>query len=166
VEFFGELCTKYRLRKKTLFLATHYYDQYSQRKSMTVLSSEKQAVVAQACLFIAMKFEEIYPPQLKTWCSSIEEVVKAEALILKDLNFRLSYTSAQHYLELYLSKHPVENSQKQLYQCILELFLVTGRIYEDHPLRIVQNVLDSFRPTLFLESHLVEVDRSIKQLIL
>lgn len=45
-----------------------------------------------------MKYEEIYPPLLKNWCVNISEVLDAEALILKALDFKLAYTSAQHYL--------------------------------------------------------------------
>jgi len=32
-------------------------------------------------------------------------VIKYEARILKAINFKLNFTSAQHYLELYLSKN-------------------------------------------------------------
>lgn len=112
---------------------------------------DKELIFAQACLYIAMKYEEIYPPLLQSWCNKINEVLVAEALILAALDFKLAYTSAQHYLELYLSKRTGESKeQKRLYQCLLELYLITGAIYSDHPLKIVQEIFDSFRSTLFM----------------
>lgn len=56
------------------------------------------SISAQACLLIAMKYEEIYPPLIKNWCTNYDEVIKTEAKILKILNFKLIYTSSQDYL--------------------------------------------------------------------
>ena len=46
------------------------------------------SISAQACLLIAMKYEEIYPPLIKNWCTNYDEVIKTEAKILKILNFK------------------------------------------------------------------------------
>ena len=78
-----------------------------------------------------MKYEEIYPPFLKDWGTNIDEVIKMEAKVLKAMDFKLILTCAQDFLELYLSKNPKEPSQKKvLYQCLLELYLITGAIYQ------------------------------------
>lgn len=41
------------------------------------MTKDKMVWFAEACLFIAMKYEEIYPPTLKEWGSNIDEIVKA-----------------------------------------------------------------------------------------
>lgn len=48
---------------------------------------------AQACLLIAMKYEEIYPPDMKEWVDrrQKEDVIKLEAKILTCLNYQLSH---------------------------------------------------------------------------
>ena len=104
LEFFSNLCLKFHLRKKTLFLSAYLFDKYLGTYGTTML--EEQVILAQACLFIAMKYEEIYPPSLKDWGTNPDKIFKMEAKILKALNFKLIFTSAQDYLEIYLSKRP------------------------------------------------------------
>lgn len=48
-------------------------------------------IVSQAALWMAMKYEEIYPPELSEWVSAskVDAVLKAEAQILYALEFKL-----------------------------------------------------------------------------
>ena len=75
---------------------------------MSVIKPIELPVIIQACFLIAAKYEEIYPPILREWSSKPEEIIKAEAHILKTLDFKLIVTCAQDYLELYLSKRTNE----------------------------------------------------------
>ena len=104
IEYMSDICKKHKLQKKTLFMAAYYFDKYCDLKGN--MTSEKMALAAEACLLMAMKYEEIYPPFLKDWGSDPEKIIKMEAMVLQTLNFKLSFTSAQHYLELYLAKRP------------------------------------------------------------
>ena len=42
------------------------------------------------------------------------------------------------------------NERVILYECLLEFYLVTGKIYSDHPLKVVQQVVYAFRTTAIL----------------
>jgi hypothetical protein len=70
VEFFNVMCTKYKLKKRTLFLSSYYYDRYQEIYGSSLASDHTN--IAQACLLMAMKYEEIYPPFLKDWCLNPE----------------------------------------------------------------------------------------------
>jgi hypothetical protein len=48
-----------------LYLAVYYYDKYM--RSLTERDMPKLALIGEACMLIAMKYEEIYPPLLKDW---------------------------------------------------------------------------------------------------
>lgn len=62
---------RYSLRRKALFLAVYYFDYYTARFPHKELA--KMEIVADACMFIAMKYEEIYPPLLSQWASGKEK---------------------------------------------------------------------------------------------
>jgi mRNA-degrading endonuclease YafQ of YafQ-DinJ toxin-antitoxin module len=58
---------------------------------------------------------------------------------LKVLDFKLAYTTAQHYLEIYEDKNKYESKQaKELMELLIDLYALSGQIYKDHPLKIVQ----------------------------
>jgi hypothetical protein len=61
-----KICIKFSLLRTTLYLAVHYMDLYFSR-NYTFRDQFETVAVAQACLFIAMKYEEIYPPDLCEW---------------------------------------------------------------------------------------------------
>jgi hypothetical protein len=44
----------------------------------------------------------------------------------------------------------VAKEEKKLHEIILDLYLFTGDIYINHPLKIVQGILESFRSTSFM----------------
>jgi hypothetical protein len=50
---------------------------------------------------------------------------------------------------------------------VLDLYLFTGHLYGNHPLRVAQEVLESFRATSFLEqnTNYEESDNNVKNLI-
>lgn len=54
--------SKYKFKRSTIFLATYYMDYYFSRHMN--LNESELVLFAQAALFIAMKYEEIYPPLL------------------------------------------------------------------------------------------------------
>ena len=89
--------------RTTLHLAVHYLDLYFS-KQMFINDQLEAISIAQACLFIAMKYEEIYPPELKDWVGRNHrpDVLKMEAKILKTLNFQLAHYTVEHFLKLEL----------------------------------------------------------------
>ena len=58
-----KVATKHQLKRTTIYLAVHYMDSYFSIN--TAINDQcMAATTAQACLLIAMKYEEIYPPEL------------------------------------------------------------------------------------------------------
>jgi hypothetical protein len=113
--------------------------------------------ISEASLLISMKYEEIYPPSLEKWAAGREKtIILWEAKILKLLDFNLAYTTPQHYLEIYQGKNPhCSPKEFKLHEIILDLYLFTGCTYDDHPLRLVQQITESFRSTAFMEKDTV-----------
>ena len=56
---------KFGLKRTTLYLAVYYFDKYLSKfaKNYNTIG----LVAADASIFIAMKYEEIYPPSLAQW---------------------------------------------------------------------------------------------------
>lgn len=68
-----------------------------------------------ACLWIASKYEEIYPPKMKNYvqvtdsCYSIAELKAMEGKILLALKFNLSHTTPLVILDAVTDKWPKDN---------------------------------------------------------
>ena len=78
--------------RTTLHLAVHYLDLYFAKN--VILQDQLEAITtSQACLFMAMKYEEIYPPDLRDWVDRKHrnDVLKMEGKILAALNFQLAH---------------------------------------------------------------------------
>ena len=71
--FYQTMSRKFKLKKRTMFLSGYIYDKYNELSGSNFkLSRNEQLNVIQACLLIAMKYEEIYPPFLKNWGNNPE----------------------------------------------------------------------------------------------
>lgn len=97
VERIYKICKSYRLRRKTLYLAVYYFDKYIRLAEER--DYDRQMLIGETCLLIAMKYEEIYPPLLSNWANGREmQLVDMEFKVLKALEFKLAFTTTQHYL--------------------------------------------------------------------
>ena len=91
---------RFDLLRVTLHLAVHYLDFFFSKR--IILKDQLEAIViAQACLFIAMKYEQIYPPDLCDWVERKHrnDVIKMEARIISSLDFQLAHYTVQHHLQ-------------------------------------------------------------------
>ena len=92
VDWIVEAHLKFRLREETLFLAMSILDRFLARKQ--VLKYNLQLVGATS-LFIACKFEEILPPdnksfiRMSSYTYQVGDLVRAEAEILEELDYRV-----------------------------------------------------------------------------
>ena len=62
VKYIFKIVKTYQLKKRTLFLAIFYTDFFISRNRS--INSEGLIIYTQAAIHIAMKYEEIYPPEL------------------------------------------------------------------------------------------------------
>lgn len=133
-----KLYRKFGLLRTTLHLAVHYMDSFFAQRHLFRDQLETVAV-AQTCLFVAMKYEEIYPPELSEWVDRRyrEEIVKLEAEVLAVLDFQLAQPTLQSFLEMEMEERgestkcdlEEEESNQTLLLLDLCLFDLTMRQY-------------------------------------
>lgn len=129
VDWLVEVSEEYKLTPQTLFLTINYIDRFL--SCMSVLRGKLQLVGA-ACMLVAAKFEEIYPPEVSEFVYitddtyTAKQVLRMEHLVLKTLSFDLSVPTCRDFLTRYLlAAGAKEESQMQyLAQYLCELALV------------------------------------------
>ncbi len=119
---------KFKLMSKTVFLAFSIIDRFSQKCQIKLKNYQLIGITA---LFIAAKFEEIYPPSIKTFvkvCRSISKssILKMEGKILLALDFSLLCSTSIIHLKvikylLDLNKEEVALASYFLYLGALKL---------------------------------------------
>lgn len=93
VDWLVEVGEEYKLQTETLNLAINYIDRFL---SYMAVQRSKLQLVGAACMFIAAKYEEIYPPDVSEFVYITDDtytkrqVLRMEHLVLKVLSFDLS----------------------------------------------------------------------------
>jgi len=129
VDWLVEVAEEYKLHDETLYLAVNYIDRFLSQ--MSVLRGKLQ-LVGTAAMFIAAKFEEIYPPDLAEFVYitddtySKKQVLRMEHLILKVLNFEMATPTPGVYLRRYNKWISSDESTESLSKYLAELSLVDG----------------------------------------
>lgn len=106
VDWLVEVAEEYKLMEQTLYLTVNYIDRFL--SCMSVMRGKLQ-LVGTACMLIASKFEEIYPPEVSEFVYitddtyTAKQVLRMEHLILKTLKFDLSVPTALNFLTRYLA---------------------------------------------------------------
>ncbi|XP_059490216.1 G2/mitotic-specific cyclin-A isoform X2 [Neocloeon triangulifer] len=129
VDWLVEVADEYNLHGETLFLAVSYIDRFL--SYMSVVRGKLQ-LVGTAAMFIAAKFEEIYPPDVSEFVYITDDtytkkqVLRMEHLILKVLTFDMSTPTILRFATKYnLAAHSSEPT-KHLSQYLCELSLLDG----------------------------------------
>lgn len=131
--------------RTTIHLAVLYLDLYLARHPM--LQDQLEAVAAaQACLFIAMKFEEIYPPDLEDWVERRhrQDVLKLEAAVLKALDYQLAHSTVEHQLALRLWEDGVTTTNDKM-ELLADLSLFDLNIRQLRPSEIAAGIVGTVR---------------------
>lgn len=106
VDWLVDVHRKFKLRHETLFMAVNLIDRYMDT-SIEPLQKNRFQLFGVTCLFIAAKYEEIYPPSLSDFvyvCADTytsEMVLEMEGAILNQLGFNLVYSSCLQILGVY-----------------------------------------------------------------
>jgi cyclin B len=102
IDWLIDVHSSFDLKEQTLHLAFIYLNRYS---STTEITKHDYQLVGVACLWIASKYEEIYPPRMHNYIQvtdssySTTELKAMEGKILLALNFNLTYTTPLAILE-------------------------------------------------------------------
>lgn len=126
VDWLVEVSEEYRLHNETLYLAAAFIDRFLSQ--MSVLRAKLQ-LVGTASMFVASKYEEIYPPDVKEFVYitddtySIKQVLRMEHLILKVLSFDLAAPTINSFLPRFIKAAQSNSKTEHLTQYLAELTL-------------------------------------------
>ncbi|CAD8100027.1 unnamed protein product [Paramecium sonneborni] len=142
VDWLVDVHAKFKLKDETLYITISLIDRYLSQAQVTRMRLQ---LVGVAALFIACKYEEIYPPALKDFVYITDnayvksDVLEMEGLILQALNFHICNPTAYQFLQKYSAD--LDPKDKALAQYILELALVEYKFIIYKPSQIAQSVI-------------------------
>lgn len=122
-----EVSEEYKLHRETLCLSINYIDRFLSQ--MSVLRGKLQ-LVGTAAMFLAAKYEEIYPPEVGEFVYITDDtytkkqVLRMEHLILKVLSFDIAVPTSNCFCEKYLRDGGVDETTAALAMFLLELSLI------------------------------------------
>lgn len=143
VDWLVEVGEEYKLQTETLHLAVNYIDRFL---SYMAVQRTKLQLVGAACMFIAAKYEEIYPPDVAEFVYITDDtynkrqVLRMEHLVLKVLGFNLSVPTSFLFLNKMVEMVPVDEDEEEdkakvraLAAYLAELALVDGETFLKYP---------------------------------
>uniref|UniRef100_A0A7S0URM8 Cyclin N-terminal domain-containing protein n=1 Tax=Polytomella parva TaxID=51329 RepID=A0A7S0URM8_9CHLO len=101
VDWLVEVSEEFKLSCDTLFQSINYFDRYL---SVFKVSRNQLQLVGITSMWVASKFEEVYPPTasefsyITDYTYRKEELIKMEESILKELNYELAVPTAKTFL--------------------------------------------------------------------
>uniref|UniRef100_A0A182MYT8 Uncharacterized protein n=1 Tax=Anopheles dirus TaxID=7168 RepID=A0A182MYT8_9DIPT len=154
VDWLVEVSEEYKLQGETLALAVSYIDRFL--SFMSVVRAKLQ-LVGTAAMFIAAKYEEIYPPDVSEFVYITDDtytktqVLRMEQLILKVLSFDLTVPTPFVFTNTYCVMNDVPDKVKYLTMYLCELSLLEADPYLTYmPSKIAAGALALSRRALDL----------------
>ena len=134
IDWLVTLHSKFRLLQETLYISVNLVDRYLSRRMVT---KKQLQLVGVTAMFIAAKYEEIYPPNARDFLLATEQaytkqhLIKMEVDMLKVMNFQVTFPTAWRFME----KYPEVNSggNNLLAEYLLELGQVEFIIVKHKP---------------------------------
>ncbi|CAJ1333242.1 unnamed protein product [Effrenium voratum] len=136
VDWLVEVHMKYRLRKETLFMAVNLVDRFL---SLRQVARKRLQLCGVAAMFIAAKFEEIYPPEVKEFvyitdnAYTKDDILHMEVSILRALNFELCGPTPAHFLDRFARAGQCSEEHAHLMQYLAELSLLEVQMLQYTP---------------------------------
>lgn len=136
IDWLVEVHLKYDLVDETLYLAVSLLDHYLK---MAVVAKERLQLAGLACLWIASKYEDIYPPeilQLVAICDNTytkREILDMETVVLQTLQYQVTVSHPYDFLVRYLKAAHANEEMADLSQYLLEGTLLDYTLLEYLP---------------------------------
>ncbi len=114
IDWLVDVHRKFKLKMETLFIAVNLIDRYLEA-TVEIVPKSKFQLFGIASLFIAAKYEEIYPPGLADFvyvCADTytgDQILEIEGIILNTLSFNLVYSSSLQLFGIYSSERKNSN---------------------------------------------------------
>jgi len=144
IDWIVDIHRKFKLNPETLYMTISIIDRVLGKEK---IMKSKIQTLAIAALFIAGKYEEIYPPELKDYVTITnfqvgkDEILKMERQILKILEFDLSCPSIYRFIERYSKLLKADEKQFYLSQYLSELQFLDSRMLRFAPSLIALSCL-------------------------
>jgi len=129
VDWLVEVSEEYKLQTETLYLAVNYIDRFL---SVMSVQRAKLQLVGTAAMFIASKYEEIYPPDVSEFVYITDDtynkrqVLRMEHLVLKVLSFDVSVPTSHLFVSKISLMAGSDETATELAQYLNELSLMSG----------------------------------------
>jgi hypothetical protein len=136
IDWLVDVHLKFKLLPETLFLTVNYIDRYLDR---VPVSRKNLQLVGVASMLIACKYEEIYAPEVKDFvfvtdkAYTKEEILDMESKIISALEFKLTATSSNRFLERFLLINESHEKIVSLSKYLIELSLVEYKMLKYIP---------------------------------
>jgi G2/mitotic-specific cyclin-B, other len=138
IDWLVDVHLKFKLLPETLFLTTQIIDRFLEKIE---INRNKLQLVGVTSLFIACKYEEIYPPELKDFVYITDkaytksDILLMEKEILNVLNFDITHPSTLRFLDVYIQLLDVkfEENLNFYLKYLLELFLIEYKMIKYSP---------------------------------
>lgn len=138
VDWVVSIHRRFKLQTETLHLCVSLIDRFLGGQKIT--RNELQ-LVGVTSLFIAAKYEEIYPPELKDFISLTDHACSREMIVIKEreilasLEYMITFPSAWRFFERYSDISNLNAQGRSLGQYLLELSII-----EYHMLKYKESV--------------------------
>lgn len=122
-----EIQFKFELKTRTIFLAANIFDRFLQYQQV---SKDRLQLIGITCFWIASKYEDIYPPELKELvhlCDQLytaQDIIDCETQILSYLNFDFVFVSGLDAHEIMTKLRCSDDKRiEEATQLILHIFM-------------------------------------------
>ena len=131
IDWLIDVHIKYKMVPQTMYISVNLIDRFlSENKT----NRDKLQLVGVASMFIASKYEEIYPPELKDFVYITDkayvksEVLEMEYKMLKYLNFDITFPTQWSFLEIFKKKLDLDQKTFYLAWFLMELSLINYKM--------------------------------------
>lgn len=125
IDWVVKLHGKFRMLQETLYISVNLIDRYLEKRTVT---KKQLQLVGLTAIFIAAKYEEIYPPMMKEYlvagdqAYSKQHLIKMEIDMLKAVEFQITFPTSWRFIEKMIDSG--RNLEGKLAEYILELGLI------------------------------------------
>ena len=127
IDWLIDVHLKYKLVPQTMYITVNLIDRYLEKNETT---RAKLQLVGVTAMFIACKYEEIYPPELKDFVYITDgayvkaDVLNMEYKMLKSLDFNVTFPTQWSIFEIYKKKLDLNEKTFKLAWFLMELCLI------------------------------------------
>lgn len=136
IDWLVEVHLKFKLLPETMGLAVNLVDRFLSRHS---IGRDNLQLVGITCMFLAAKYEEIYPPECNDFvyisasAYTREQILAMEGTVLNAVEFNLTVPTSLHFLRRFSKAAGSDYPTHTLCKYFLELALVDMRMNQYYP---------------------------------